>query len=219
MSSITESSTEAQGDTRRQSRRFPSLPFYLSDSTLRPVPYSTPPKPKIRSESRTAAIECFTFYSLRSVSLHTSIIQNRILDSVGSKAKTSPAERSGIHTQTHIHIHTYTHTHNQCRYIIIALARLSPILIIRRLQLTATTMGSSSGSHSTNHTRYSSPRGGISPYAAPYTDRRANSYHSDSRGGMMSDRDGTEEPSTQRKRIAVAVSPLSTFFPLIYRAL
>ncbi|PTB68445.1 hypothetical protein BBK36DRAFT_1156704 [Trichoderma citrinoviride] len=65
-------------------------------------------------------------------------------------------------------------------------------------------MGSSSGSHSTNHTRYSSPRGGISPYAAPYTDRRANSYNSDSRGGMMSDRDGTEEPSTQRKRIAVA---------------
>ncbi|KAL7796121.1 hypothetical protein V8C37DRAFT_414414 [Trichoderma ceciliae] len=66
-------------------------------------------------------------------------------------------------------------------------------------------MGSSSGSHSANHKRYSSPRGGISPYAASYADRRSNSYtHGDSRSGMMSDRDGTEEPTTQRKRIAVA---------------
>ncbi|RFU73087.1 n-terminal fungal transcription factor-containing [Trichoderma arundinaceum] len=66
-------------------------------------------------------------------------------------------------------------------------------------------MVSSSGSHSANHKRYSSPRGGISPYAAQYADRRTNSYiHNDSRSGMMSDRDGTEEPTTQRKRIAVA---------------
>ncbi|UKZ48374.1 hypothetical protein TrVGV298_002597 [Trichoderma virens] len=64
-------------------------------------------------------------------------------------------------------------------------------------------MGSSSA-HSSNHARYSSPRGGISPYATPYADRRSNSYHSDSRGGMMSDRDSTEESNTQRKRIAVA---------------
>ncbi|KAH6604475.1 n-terminal fungal transcription factor-containing [Trichoderma cornu-damae] len=66
-------------------------------------------------------------------------------------------------------------------------------------------MGSSSGSHSTNHKRYSSPRGGISPYATPFADRRSNPYtHNDSRSGMMSDRDGTEETITQRKRIAVA---------------
>ncbi|KAL7933123.1 hypothetical protein V8C35DRAFT_327875 [Trichoderma chlorosporum] len=64
-------------------------------------------------------------------------------------------------------------------------------------------MGSSSA-HSSNHARYSSPRGGISPYAAPYADRRSNSYHSDSRSGMMSDRDSNEESNTQRKRIAVA---------------
>ncbi|KAM0256603.1 hypothetical protein ACHAQJ_004890 [Trichoderma viride] len=67
-------------------------------------------------------------------------------------------------------------------------------------------MGSSSGSHSTNHhKRYSSPRDGISPYASSYAERRSNHYaHSDSRSSMMSDRDGTEEPITQRKRIAVA---------------
>ncbi|KAF3073563.1 hypothetical protein CFAM422_004447 [Trichoderma lentiforme] len=64
-------------------------------------------------------------------------------------------------------------------------------------------MGSSS-THSSNHTRYSSPRGGISPYGTPYADRRSNSYHSDSRGSMMSDRESTEESNPQRKRIAVA---------------
>ncbi|EHK39421.1 hypothetical protein TRIATDRAFT_91938 [Trichoderma atroviride IMI 206040] len=66
-------------------------------------------------------------------------------------------------------------------------------------------MGSSSGSHSSHHKRYASPRDSISPYASSYAERRSNQYaqsDSHSRSSVMSDQEG-EEP-TPRKRISVA---------------